>query len=96
MMSSWHIEAKEMVVRFNNSQDILGAAKADSCGGKLDHLPTSALTGLAITDDSFVWRWANATYQEGALRVWAEGVDHPVAARYNWARNPIGNLVALS
>ena len=96
IMSSWQIEGSEIVVHFNNSADRLGVGHHNPRDGLFDRLPFSELKGMAMTDASYVWRWANATYRDHALRVFAEGIDAPVAARYNWARNPIGNLYALS
>jgi len=50
------------------------------------------LKGFAIRGESGGWVWAKAKVEDDKVVVWAEGVSKPVAVRYAWANNPIGNL----
>jgi sialate O-acetylesterase len=50
------------------------------------------LKGFAIKDEDGDWRWGNARIEGDTVVVSAEGIFKPVAVRYNWADNPVGNL----
>ena len=50
------------------------------------------LTGFALAGDDGRFEWAQAEIRDGTVVLTAEGVARPVAVRYNWANNPIGNL----
>ncbi|QHI69847.1 sialate O-acetylesterase [Tichowtungia aerotolerans] len=51
------------------------------------------LKGFAIRSESGQWVWAKARIEGDRIELSADGVVAPVAARYSWARNPIGNLM---
>lgn len=52
-----------------------------------------ALKGFAVRSEKGEWVWADSKIDGCRIELSAEGVAAPVAARYSWARNPIGNLV---
>jgi sialate O-acetylesterase len=52
----------------------------------------SALRGFAVAGEDRKWRWASARIEGHDLVVSAPEVPKPVAARYNWADYPVGNL----
>lgn len=51
------------------------------------------LKGFAIAGDDRKFKWARATIRGDSVTVWSDSVPAPVAIRYGWAANPIGNLV---
>jgi sialate O-acetylesterase len=51
------------------------------------------LTGFAIKGEGSDWKWADAIIEGDSVVVWNAEVTVPVAVRYSWATNPIGNLV---
>jgi sialate O-acetylesterase len=51
------------------------------------------LAGFAIAGASGDWKWADATIEGDDVVVSSAEVKAPVAARYAWATNPIGNLI---
>ncbi len=53
--------------------------------------PVSA-SGFAVAADKMPFKWANATIEGDTVTVWNDEVQKPVAVRYNWANNPVGNL----
>ena len=50
------------------------------------------LLGFAISGADGVWKWADATIEGEQIVLSNPEVLAPVAVRYNWAINPIGNL----
>jgi len=62
-----------------------------------DELKTSdgkPLRGFALAGEDGIWHDAKAAIASGTtLNVTSKKVPDPVALRYNWADNPIGNLV---
>ncbi|CAN5622587.1 sialate O-acetylesterase [soil metagenome] len=50
------------------------------------------LTGFAIAGADMNWVWAKATVDGDSIVVSSDQVPAPVAVRYSWASNPIGNL----
>lgn len=62
-------------------------------GGGLQAKGGGELKGFAIAgaDGSFVW--AKAEIVDGTVVVSSPEVSAPAAVRYNWANNPIGNLI---
>ncbi len=56
--------------------------------------PVSA-AGFAVAADKAPFKWANATIEGNTVTVWNDEVQKPVAIRYGWANNPIGNLHSL-
>jgi sialate O-acetylesterase len=51
-----------------------------------------SLTGFAVAGEDKVWHWADARIEDDTVIIGAPEVEKPVAVRYNWADNPIGNL----
>lgn len=52
----------------------------------------SILKGFAIAGSDQKFYWAEAKVVNGKVEVYSQEVPNPVAVRYNWADNPIGNL----
>lgn len=50
------------------------------------------LTGFAVAGEDNVWHWANAQIDGDTVVLSSPDVSAPMAVRYNWADNPIGNL----
>ena len=50
------------------------------------------LQGFAIAGADKAWKWADATIEGEKVVVSSPDVTAPVAVRYDWAGNPIGNL----
>jgi sialate O-acetylesterase len=50
------------------------------------------LKGVAIAGVDHRFAWAEARIKGESLIVWSKEVAHPVAVRYAWADNPVGNL----
>ncbi|MFO7956193.1 MAG: sialate O-acetylesterase [Candidatus Brocadiia bacterium] len=50
------------------------------------------LRGFALAGPDRVFHWAEAEIRGDAVVLTSDEVDAPVAARYGWANNPIGNL----
>ena len=50
------------------------------------------LKGFAIAGPDSHFVWAKAEIAGNALKVWSTSVAKPIAIRYNWADNPVGNL----
>lgn len=52
------------------------------------------IKGFAIRSEDSEWVWADAeVVKDGVIQLSADGITRPTAARYGWARNPIGNLI---
>ncbi len=51
-----------------------------------------ALKGFAVCGADSNWVWATAVIRGATVSAAAPSVAHPVALRYNWANNPVGNL----
>ncbi len=50
------------------------------------------LKGFAICGNDRKWHWADATIHGDTVVLSSKDVPHPIAVRYDWANNPIGNL----
>jgi len=50
------------------------------------------LKGFAIAGEDGQFQWATAEIQDDTVVLSSTLIDKPVAVRYNWANNPIGNL----
>jgi sialate O-acetylesterase len=50
------------------------------------------LTGFAIAGEDRQWHWADAEIQGDTVVLSSPEVKIPVAVRYNWANNPVGDL----
>ena len=64
----------------------------DHLGGGLMAKDGDKLKGFAIAGEDKHFVWADAEIVGNTIVVSASTVDKPVAVRYNWANNPIGNL----
>jgi sialate O-acetylesterase len=53
---------------------------------------SDTLKGFAIAGNDKQFVWADAKIKGHKVIVSSENVIDPVAVRYNWAHNPIGNL----
>ena len=51
------------------------------------------LKGFAIAGNDQKFVWADARIESGKVIVSSDKVPEPVAVRYSWASNPVGNLV---
>lgn len=51
------------------------------------------LQGFAIAGEDQRWHWAEARAEGSKVTVTSAEVPQPVAVRYGWAANPVGNLV---
>jgi sialate O-acetylesterase len=51
------------------------------------------LHGFAVAGEDKQFRWARAEIKGDTVTLAAPEVPKPVAVRYNWASNPVGNLV---
>lgn len=51
------------------------------------------LKGFAVAGEDKNFVWAQARIEQDAVIVSSDQVATPVAVRYNWATNPVGNLV---
>jgi sialate O-acetylesterase len=50
------------------------------------------LKGFAISGQDGKFVWAKAAVEGKNVVVWSDEINAPVAVRYNWANNPVGNL----
>lgn len=50
------------------------------------------LKGFAVAGEDRVFHWAEATANGDTVSVGTKQVPNPIAVRYSWANNPIGNL----
>jgi sialate O-acetylesterase len=78
------VEGRALRVRFDHAERGLRARGGDS---------GSDLRGFALAGSDGVWHWAEAEIDGGDVVLTSEAVELPVAARYAWAMNPVGNLV---
>jgi len=73
------IKGDKAVVRFSDTGSGL-TAKGDK------------LTGFAVAGEDKQWHWADAQIDGDTVIVSSPEVKAPVAVRYNWANNPVGNF----
>jgi sialate O-acetylesterase len=64
----------------------------DHIVGGLEARKGKVLKGFAIAGDDKKFVWANAEIDSETIIVSKPGLDRPVAVRYAWAANPVGNL----
>lgn len=76
-------------VEFKGNQAIV---TFDSIGEGLVTKDGTALRGFALAGADQRFFWAAATIQANTVVLTSRSVPQPVAVRYNWANNPIGNL----
>ena len=77
---SMKVEGNKAILRF----DHVGGGLVAKGGGKLK--------GFAVAGDDKQFHWADAAIEGDTVVVTCSDVAKPVAVRYNWANNPIGNL----
>jgi sialate O-acetylesterase len=51
-----------------------------------------AVQGFAVAGEDRVFHWADAQIEGNRIRVSSSQVARPVAVRYSWAGNPLGNI----
>ncbi len=51
-----------------------------------------SLKGFAVCGEDRRWQWADGNIRGSTVVLTSKDVPHPVAVRYDWANNPIGNL----
>jgi len=76
-------------VEFRENQAIV---TFDQVGEGLKTKDGSALRGFALAGANQRFFWAKAMIQDNTIVLTSSAVEQPVAVRYNWANNPIGNL----
>ncbi len=64
----------------------------DHVGGGLTAKDGAGLTGFALAGPDRQWHWADARVVGDTVELTCDAAKEPVAARYDWANNPIGNL----
>ena len=79
LYSSMEVEGNKVRVRFKSAEGL--KTKGDK------------LTGFAIAGADKNWVWAEAQIDGSSVVLSNKAISSPVAVRYNWAQNPIGNLV---
>lgn len=75
-------------MQVSGDEVILAFDHADGLAAK-----TGELRGFAIAGPDRKFVWAEAKIEGNAVRVRNAHIKDPVAVRYDWAANPIGNLV---
>jgi sialate O-acetylesterase len=79
-----------------NSMKIAGNTirlKFDLGGSPLAARDNAPLAGFAITGEDQKWVWGEAKIEGDTIVVSSPQVANPVAVRYAWSANPVGNLV---
>ena len=76
--------------RFDGSQVVL---EFDHRGSGLRAKDGKELKGFAVAGADRQFKWAEARVVRGRVVLSSPEVPAPVAARYAWANNPVGNLV---
>ncbi len=65
----------------------------DHCEKGLKTSDGSSLTGFGIRDEQGNWYWAEARVDGETVVVHHKDVKNPAGVCYNWADNPVGNLI---
>jgi len=65
----------------------------DLCGSPLSARDNAPLAGFAIAGEDRNWVWGVASIAGDSVIVSSPKVSSPVAVRYAWSANPIGNLI---
>jgi sialate O-acetylesterase len=69
------------------------AVKFTSIGGGLQTKGGTDLTGFALAGSDGKFSWAKGTISGDTVTLTSDDVKDPVEVRYDWAENPIGNLI---
>jgi sialate O-acetylesterase len=90
--------AKKVVYAGPEYQSMTVAANSIRLNFSLAGSPLAArdkapLAGFAITGEDRKWVWGDAKIDGDAIVVSSPQVPKPVAVRYAWSANPVGNLV---
>ncbi|HEY0946991.1 MAG TPA: sialate O-acetylesterase [Opitutaceae bacterium] len=88
-------EGDRVRLTFRHAEDGLMTIAAEIPGAPAN-LPQSPVRGFAIAGPDRKWKWADATIEGNEVVLSADGVEPPVAVRYNWADYPVGNLFGKS
>lgn len=80
IFQSFQLEGKSIRIHFEHTN---GGLKAKDVTG---------LQGFTVAGVDHFFHWANARIEGNSVVVSSPEVDFPVAVRYGWADNPIGNL----
>ena len=80
MYKSMKIKGGKIELTFDHAQTGLKIASGET------------LKGFAIAGKDKQWSWAKAKIVGNKVIVWSDEIVSPVAVRYSWANNPIGNL----
>jgi sialate O-acetylesterase len=64
----------------------------DHVGNGLAAKGSDTLEGFAVAGADRRWMWADARIERDTVVVSTDAVPHPVAVRYGWHHNPVGNL----
>jgi sialate O-acetylesterase len=87
LVSSGPLPAK---VQFQNGAAIV---KFKSIGGGLDVKGGGDLQGFALAGSDGKFSWAKGAINGDTVTLTSDEVKDPVEVRYDWAENPIGNLI---
>jgi sialate O-acetylesterase len=92
MYNSMTIEGDRIRLTFQNTGSGLAiGVPPPSSDGKVQLVP-SRLTGFGVAGEDRNFVWASAKIDGNSVVLSAEGLEHPVAARYDWGQNPYGDL----
>lgn len=79
VMKDYQIEGQQIRIRFDHAKGL------QTTGGQ-------PLEGFAIAGSDHQWHWADARIDGETVVVTSKEVTNPVAVRYAWHINPLGNL----
>ncbi len=85
------VEGNQIRIKFRHTESGLIAKPGPADASTAAATPTT-LKGFAIAGVDENWVWANARIEGNTVVVSNPVVAAPVAVRYGWAMNPIGNL----
>jgi len=100
--SSMKIEDGKIRLQFNHAdgglvaQPLSATYLVDSVAGTtaptVRNTPNSQLEGFAICGEDQKYVWADAKIDDNSVVVSSDKVPKPVAVRYDWANDPLGNF----
>jgi len=98
LYKSHRVEGKTIRVTFTDDADggLMVARKATELPDAFEApvpQPGSKIDWLAIQDEEGTWHWADGKIEGSELIVSAKEVNHPVAVRYAYTAQPLGNLL---
>lgn len=95
LYSSMAIQGSQIRISFLNAQNGLMVGRKQPLQPVV-RLPNANLTGFAIAGADRRFVWANARIEGSTVVVSSPYVAAPVAVRYAWATNPVGNLYRVA